>query len=116
MGSQEYATNRGGGTDAGFLGALYQDVLQRQLDAAGAQYWGPKLTAESHQALALEMLHSLDAADVVVEADYKAILNRTADPQGQAYWANQLQAGFKDEYVLAELAATREYYNRFKMS
>src|SRR5262245_12161852 len=34
-GSPEYFQNRGGGTNAGFLAALYQDALGRTIDAGG---------------------------------------------------------------------------------
>jgi hypothetical protein len=115
LGSAEYSANRGGGTALGFLSAAYHDVLGRALDGAGAQYWGGKLAAgEGHEALALELVHTLESDNTVVQRDYAAVLGRPADPSGMAYWAGQLQADFRDEYVLAELAATREYFNRFK--
>jgi autotransporter-associated beta strand protein len=116
MGSAEYYFGRGGGTAGGFLSAAYHDVLQRPIDAAGTQYWGSKLAGEDRATLALQLLTTLDADEVVVQEDYLAGLHRSADPSGQAYWADQLQAGFRDEYVLAELAATKEYFNRFKTS
>src|SRR5262249_14686814 len=111
-----YYFKRGGGTNSGFLGAAYHDVLQRSLDDAGVQFWGTRLANEDRQTLALQMLDTLDADKAVVQSDYLAVLHRSADPAGQASWANQLQAGFRDEYVLAELAATKEYFNRFKAS
>src|SRR5262249_25496206 len=37
LGSLEYFQRRGGGSNAGFLAALYQDVLGRPIDLFGAQ-------------------------------------------------------------------------------
>jgi phospholipase/lecithinase/hemolysin len=41
--SAEYFQTRGGGTNAGFLHALYQDALQRPLDPAGQSAFGQTL-------------------------------------------------------------------------
>ncbi len=43
-GSAEYV-NRSGGTDAGFIDALYLDILGRSADAAGRAYWLGQLAA-----------------------------------------------------------------------
>ncbi len=114
MGSAEYYFGHGHGTDAGFLNAAFQDVLHRPIDQGGLQFWGPKLGSEDRASLALEFLQTPDADLAEVQDLYAATLHRNADPVGQAYWAGQLQAGFRDEYVVAELVATPEYFNRFK--
>src|SRR5207302_911227 len=43
LGSAEYYTNRGGGTNNGFLTALYQDVLERTIDTAGQNFFNQEL-------------------------------------------------------------------------
>src|SRR5262249_24372841 len=45
LGSPESLGARGGGTDAGFLAALYRDALGRPLDPAGQAGWGQVLAA-----------------------------------------------------------------------
>jgi hypothetical protein len=116
LGSSEYYFGHGHGTDAGFLGALYQDVLGRPIDNQGAQYWGGLLATEDRTTLALQMLQSQDGEKALVQNYYLASLRRNADPVGQAYWANQIMAGLPDAYVLAGLISSREYYNRFPNS
>jgi hypothetical protein len=114
LGSSEYFFGTGGGTAYGFLDATYRRVLGRPLDSAGVQFWGGKLAAgEDRTALAAEMIGTFDAEAVLVQNYYAATLKRAADSAGLSYWAGQLTAGFKDEYVLAELAATDEYFARF---
>ena len=44
-GSDEYFRTQGGGTNDGFLGALYQDVLQRPIDASGQAGYNQVLNA-----------------------------------------------------------------------
>jgi hypothetical protein len=114
LGSSEYYFGTGGGTPFGFLSATYPRVLGRPLDNAGIQFWGGKLAAgEDRTALASEMLSTLDAEAALVQNYYLTTLKRNADPQGQSFWAGQLTNGFKDEYVLAELAATDEYFAKY---
>src|SRR5262249_10589435 len=43
LGSDEYFSRFGGGSNSGYLAALYQDALQRSLDATGAAGWGGAL-------------------------------------------------------------------------
>jgi hypothetical protein len=117
LGSAEYYFGHGRGTDFGFLDALYRDVLGRPIDAGGVAFWGQQLAAGTDRAtLALQMLQTLDADKAEVQTFYLATLRRSADPAGQSFWAGQLQVGVADPLVLAGLAATREYYNRFPNS
>jgi hypothetical protein len=44
-GSVEYLATRGGGTDDGFVRALYDDVLGREPDAGGLAHWVARLDA-----------------------------------------------------------------------
>ena len=45
LGSPEYFTSQGGGTNQGFLTALYQDLLNRSVDAAAQALYGGALNA-----------------------------------------------------------------------
>jgi hypothetical protein len=89
-------------------------VFGRPLDNSGVAFWGGKLAAgEDRTALALELLTTTEADSVVVRNYYAQTLRRAPEQAGLNFWVGQLQAGFKDEYVLAELAATNEYFARF---
>jgi hypothetical protein len=114
LGSAEYFFGRGGGTNFGFLNALYLDVLGRPLDSNGVTFWGGQLgSGVDRTTIALQLLGTFDADQAKVQNFYLGTLRRSADPTGQAFWAGQLQAGLADPLVLAGLASTREYFSRF---
>jgi hypothetical protein len=114
FGSGEYFTNRGGGTNAGFLAALYPDVLDRPLDDSGAAGWGGQLAAgASRQDVAQGVLSSGEAFQVLVKAAYPKFLRRTADAGGLTFWGGQLTQGMTDEQFYAGLLGSLEYYVRY---
>jgi len=112
MGSIEYYFDRGGFTDGGFLNAVYLDALNRPLDVSGVVYYGGLLTSRTmtREATALLIEELPDAAALVVANDYHVLLHRDAGG-GIAYFVNQIASGLRDEDVVAQLAASREYYN-----
>ena len=97
-GSAEYYVNQGGGTNQGFLQALYRDALNRPLDQAGLDYWGAQLAAvPSLQAVAYGVLTSGEAESDVVAAAYAKYLRRPVDNNGGLlYWVGLLENGMTD--------------------
>lgn len=60
--SPEFRSVRGAGTDAGFVDAVYRDVLGRSPDAAGRAYWTGRLAAgATHRRVAHSILVSSEA-------------------------------------------------------
>jgi hypothetical protein len=56
-GSDEYFQLRGGGSNIGFLTAVYQDLLNRPLDGAGQQIWLQYIAAvQTHSQVVLAIL------------------------------------------------------------
>jgi hypothetical protein len=111
LGSQEFLQNAGG-TNGGFITALYQDVLQRQPDAAGAAGWQAALAAGSTRAqLAGVFLQSQEAETVMLQAMYQDYLHRPADNTGLANFLSMLQQGGTREQVLAAVMGSQEYFN-----
>jgi len=47
-----------------------------------------------------------------VEGNYNRFLHRAADPNGLAYFVNQLQGETANEVVIAEIVGSAEYFNR----
>jgi hypothetical protein len=47
-----------------------------------------------------------------VDGYYTKFLGRHLDPSGQAYWVGQLQAGARDELIIALIIGSDEYYVR----
>src|SRR5262249_2423038 len=115
LGSGEYFTSRSGGTNDGFLAALYRDVLGRAIDPGGQTTWGGALRAgASRQSVAQDVVTSLEADQVLVQGDYRQLLRREADSSGLSTFVGFLQRGGRDEEVLASIAGSDEYLARLR--
>jgi hypothetical protein len=113
LGSDEYFSGRGGGTNSSFLNSVYGDVLGRSVDASGSQTWNQALAAGiSRTAVAAAILGSLESDTDEVQALYVKILRRPADSSGLNSFTNALQQGAPVEAVLAALAGSAEYFAR----
>jgi uncharacterized protein (TIGR03118 family) len=112
-GSPEYFTAEGGGTNSGFLDALFHDALGRPVDAGAAQFFSQALAAGAGRAqVAAAVFSSSEYLDDVVSGIYQQLLERPADASGLAYWAGQLAHGAHDEQITAAIAASDEYFNK----
>jgi hypothetical protein len=113
LGSEEYFLTRGGGTSAGFLSALYHDVLGRGVDPIGAQVFGTALAGgEATSLVAQTILYSQEGEQDFVNGAYVEFLRRNADPVGLNVFASALQQGQSELTVWAALVSSGEYYNR----
>jgi len=111
LGSNEYFARRGGGTTAGFLQAVYRDVLGRAIDSGGAQDWGQNLANGLSRAdVAAAILSSREAAADLVAALYQHYLNRPADPAGLNAFTTALQGRTPLEAVIGRLVGSDEFY------
>jgi hypothetical protein len=112
LGSPEYLQLNGNAT-AGFLGALYLDVLGRQIDPAGDKAFTAQLDGgASRQTVALEILNSKEYYTRLVNQAYQSYLHRTADAAGLSNWEAALQNGsVTDQGFLANLVGSKEYFN-----
>ena len=112
VGSPEYDQVRGGGSNDGFLTALYADALHRAVDAGARQYFDGLLNAGTTTSqIAAAIFGSDEYLNEVVQSFYQSLLDRPADPGGQAAFAGLLEHGASDGAVIALLAASQEYYN-----
>jgi uncharacterized delta-60 repeat protein len=112
LGSDEYLSKHGGNNTA-FLQALYNDVLQRPIDATGAQGWGQALAnGTSRGAVAAAVLGSRESDTLEVQDLYRHFLCRSADSSGLDAFTNALQQGVPNEQVLALIIASDEYFAR----
>ncbi len=114
-GSDEYFQKRGGGTNNGFLDALYQDLFNRTSDADGRNYWGGLLQASilNRAQVASMIVSSSEAFKFRVSATYEKYLSRPADSDGRDFWAGLVQQGIlRDAQLVAILCATDEYFAR----
>jgi hypothetical protein len=110
MGSAEFA-NRSGGSAREFVGALYQDLLNRPVDAAGlATFTGQLATGASRSAVAEELLNSAEYRSDLVASYYQAYLGRPADDGGKSTFLTQFARGASNDDVQAALLSSGEFY------
>jgi hypothetical protein len=85
VGSDEYFSQRGGGTNDGFLNAVFQDALNRPIDAGGKTAFEQFLSGGGSRGQAGEIVFASEEyhADVVQNL-YLDTLDRPADPGGQS--------------------------------
>jgi PKD repeat protein len=112
-GSGEYFTVRGGGTNDGFLTALYQDTLGRAVDAAGRAAWDQALaTGTTRQQVAAAIFASGEYDTNLVQNYYQTYLGRAADTAGLNSFVGSLESGATDESVILAIATSNEYFAR----
>jgi hypothetical protein len=112
LGSDEYYA--GHGRNAGtWITGLYQDVLNRNPDAAGLAQWQGLLAAGmSRQAVAWDIVNSSEAHTDLVKADYLQLLNRPADPPSLARWTATLDQGAPPSTVILGIVGSAEYSSK----
>ena len=112
LGSQEYFGLHGG-TNDGFITALYQDVLGRAPDANGKAHWLQQLAnGQARTNVALSVLATSEAKQVLAAGFYVRFLKRGADANGLTTFQNQLLQGVREQTVIAEIVASDEYFTR----
>jgi uncharacterized membrane protein len=110
--SPEYWQARAGNTNSGFLNALFQDALRRQIDPAALTYFGTQMAQGASAADVASMVFASDEYHRVrVNAYFEEFFNRPADPGALAYFAGELDDGLTDEYVITQLISSDEYYD-----
>ncbi len=111
-GSPEYLQNAGG-TDDGFLNALYRDVLGRTPDTDGSTFWHGVLSrGVSLDQVARNFLASNEYRRDLSQQFYQQFLGRPADPVGGGAVFNFLSAGVRDEVMIAALVGSQEFFNK----
>lgn len=115
LGSAEYFQTRGGGTNAGFLQALYQDILDRPIESAGATYWGNVLSQstlpDARQTVTYQLLTSPENQQAFLRLSYQRLLHRDADPAGIAAWMSAMRRGLTEQQAIVGIVGSREYFN-----
>ena len=112
LGSIEYFNTRGGGSNSGFLNALYQDTLGRPIDSGAAAFFAQQLQhGASRTLVAYSVVTSAEADGVVIDAYYQNFLHRASDAGGRGAFVNLLQHSVRDEFVLALFVASDEYFS-----
>jgi hypothetical protein len=112
LGSGEFYT-RAGGTDKGFVDALYQFALGRQAEAGGEAAWEGSLAGgASRSAVAFGILNSSEGLRYTANGAYQFALGRPADPAGSDALVAYFQAGNRLELAVAGLLSSDEFFNK----
>ncbi|MCW2620796.1 MAG: serine protease [Frankiales bacterium] len=108
-GSQEYY-DRAGSTDAGWVAALYRDVLSRTAAPAEADYWvGVLRSGSSRSTVAFGFALSSEHLGTVVGNLYTDLLQRSIEPGGRTFWVGLLQGPARLEQIVAGIISSTEY-------
>jgi hypothetical protein len=90
LGSDEYYVTRGGGTVNGYLQAVYQDVLSRQIDPVGLQLDTALLSSNGNDTVATRtqvasvVINSQEGSIVTIDHLYGQFLHRAPDAVGMS--------------------------------
>jgi Concanavalin A-like lectin/glucanases superfamily/Domain of unknown function (DUF4214)/Right handed beta helix region len=110
-GSPEYYQARGGGTADGFLQALYEDALGRDVDPSGQAVFGGALARGATRGdVAAAVLGSPEYQADLVEGAYQRFLHRGSDDGGRSRFQAALGRGMRDEALAAVFTASDEYF------
>lgn len=107
LGSAEFF-DKAGGTNEGFVNALYLAVLGRPVDTAGAANLGPLSFGVTREQIAFNILSSTEAAQEAVEDAYELYLGRPADA-GAPGWVALYQSD--PAAFLVSFLSTPEFSN-----
>ncbi|MBF0265843.1 MAG: DUF4214 domain-containing protein, partial [Gammaproteobacteria bacterium] len=107
-----------------WIATLYQQILGRQADLDGFQYWAGRSDQGfsfgdialafifSNENLAQETVTS-QTADEKIEMLYHHILSRTSDEQGKAFWINQYNNGMTLDAIASEFVQSNELTGQY---
>lgn len=109
-GSTEYFIKQGGGSNAGFISALYRDFLHRNPDPQGAGTLAQGLAlGMTRVQVASFMSGGYEWNKVLVNQTYQQYLNRPADTTGLSIYAAMMSNGLSYEGMIASLLSSAEF-------
>jgi hypothetical protein len=109
--SPEYFSRFGQGSNAGFIDALYRDILHRAPDSGGRAFWIGRLDAGVDRGQLVVSLLGLDEPrQALVDDMHVAVLGRHASAGERSFWVQTL-VNEGEFVVLGELLASQEFYD-----
>jgi len=109
-GSPEYIAGEGNRLDR-WITDLYGELLARQPDAGGLNYWVNETDRTTPGSVALRFYQSDESRRARVQALYQDLLGRGTDAGGEQFWADVLLNG-DDLALAASLASSDEYFDK----
>ena len=102
---------RAGGTDSGFIAALYDRALSRPATEGDVAFWKGQLASRGRTAVITSIYGSPESARIRVDRAYRAWLGRPATEPERVYWESTvLQRG--DEIMRMSAMVSDEYFLR----
>jgi protocatechuate 3,4-dioxygenase beta subunit len=110
LASSEYLRSNGG-TRAGFVDALYEDVYGRGADGPGRAHWVASLAAgRSRSSVAGRFLFAPEGRRAIVRDAYDDYLGRSLSYAEADYWAKRLLRTKDEQRFRAEVLGSNEYF------
>jgi hypothetical protein len=100
-----------GGTNAGWINRIYNDVLGRSPSASESSAFAALLGSSSRTTVGLAILNSNEAITRRVQQYYPRFLRRTATPSESSAFVSAITGGSSDEQVIALIVGADEYFN-----
>ncbi|HWB08322.1 MAG TPA: DUF4214 domain-containing protein [Pirellulales bacterium] len=108
----------GDSTPATFVQNLYRELLGREADTDGENYWTSVFVqvknasgaAVAQQTLVGAFFGSSEYHENLVQGIYVDFLRRPADVQGLFFWVDELAAGVDEKTVVANIVGSDEYF------
>ncbi len=100
-----------GGTNAGWITRIFNDVLGRTPSAAETTTYSGFLASSSRVTVGLSILKSSEAVNRRVQQYYSGFLRRNATASEAAALVPAILGGVSDEQVIAQILAADEYFN-----
>jgi len=95
---------------------LFQRAFQRDLDPSGRVFWSGELVEDARSRVLVRLTGSAEfyaasgsTTAGFVDNAYRAVLGRTPDTAGKAYWSQRLDAGEPVSIIADDLVASLEY-------
>ncbi|MCU1455851.1 MAG: in-like serine protease [Acidimicrobiales bacterium] len=110
--SSEYY-GRAGGTNQGFVAAVYRDILRRTIDPSGQAYWDGQLASgHSRGDVVTRLLHTNEGRKNVITDIFNRYLRRPPNASESSFWITALGNGASELDIDISVIASAEYYNR----
>ncbi len=109
--SDEMYSVQGGGTNVGYVTALYQELLGRDPEPAGLAYWLARLESGPRRVISDGIWYSIEKYNVRVEEAYQLFLGRSAGAGEVSYWSSYARS-YGPTAMRAAIMGSDEYWNR----
>lgn len=96
--------------DAAFVTGLYRNILQRDPDPAGVDFWSRAIAGGAGRSVIVHALwESAEHRSLEVDNYYETYLHRPADDAGRGFWVAALEATSDEEAVITAIVSGGEF-------